>query len=66
MILDDATATRLQEQVHKHAQDSHAAEERFAALSAELGDERVSDEQLATVETLAAEVTTAVETAFGQ
>lgn len=65
-LLDDATANRLKEQVHKHAQDSHAAEERFATLSAELGEERVSDEQLETAEKLAAEVTTAVETAFGQ
>ncbi|HEX7184067.1 MAG TPA: SMC family ATPase [Thermoanaerobaculia bacterium] len=65
-VLDDATATRLKEQVHKHAQDSHAAEERFITLSAELGEERVSDEQLAAVEKLAAEITTAVETAFGQ
>lgn len=65
-LLDEATATRLTEQVHKHAQDSHTAEERFATLSAELGDERVSDEQLATVEKLAADVTTEVETAFGQ
>jgi DNA repair protein SbcC/Rad50 len=64
--LDDATAQQLQEQVRQHAQDSHAAEERFVALSADLGDERVSDEQLATVEKLAADVTAAVETAFGQ
>jgi exonuclease SbcC len=65
-LLDDATATRLKGQVHQHAQDSHAAEERFATLTADLGEERVSDEQLATVEKLAAEITTAVETAFGQ
>jgi exonuclease SbcC len=65
-LLDEATANRLKEQVHKHEQDSHAAEERAAALSAELGDERVSDEQLAAVEKLAADITTAVETAFGQ
>jgi exonuclease SbcC len=65
-LLDDATTARLKEQVHKHEQDSHAAEERAAALSAELGDERVSDEQLAAVEKLAADITTAVETAFGQ
>jgi len=64
--LDDATAQQLQEQIRQHAQDSHAAEERFAALSADLGDERVSDEQLATVEKLAADITAAVETAFGQ
>ncbi|HEX7184070.1 MAG TPA: hypothetical protein VF756_19730 [Thermoanaerobaculia bacterium] len=65
-LLDDATAARLKEQVYKHAQDSHATEERFAALRAELGEERVSDEQLAAVEKLAAEITTAVETVFGQ
>ena len=65
-LLDEATATRLREQVHKHAQDSHAAEERAATLSTELGEERVSDEQLAAVEKLAAAVTTEVETAFGQ
>jgi exonuclease SbcC len=65
-LLDQATATRLEEQVHKHAQDSHAAEERVATLSAELGEERVSDEQLAAVETVAADVTTEVETALGR
>jgi exonuclease SbcC len=65
-LLDEATADRLQEQVRNHVQDSHAAEERFAALRADLGEERVSDEQLATAENLAAEITTAVETAFGQ
>jgi exonuclease SbcC len=65
-LLDKATAKRLEDQVYKHVQDSHAAEERFETLNAELGDERVSDEQLAAVEKLAAEITAAVETAFGQ
>src|SRR6185312_9050625 len=57
-VLDDATATRLKERVHKYAQEVHAVEERVAALRAELGDERVSSEQLAAVEKLAADVTT--------
>jgi DNA repair protein SbcC/Rad50 len=65
-LLDDATATRLKEQVHRYVQDIHAAEERVATLGAELGDERVSDEQLAAVEKLAADITTEVETALGQ
>jgi exonuclease SbcC len=65
-LLDDATATRLKVQVYRHVQDSHAAQERAAALRAELGEERVSDEQLAAVEKLAADVTTEVETALGQ
>jgi DNA repair protein SbcC/Rad50 len=65
-LLDDATATRLNEQVHRYVQDRHAAEERVAMLSAELGEERVSDERLAVVEKLAADVTTEVETALGQ
>jgi exonuclease SbcC len=65
-ILDEATATRLKEQVHKHAQDVHAIEERVATLSAELGDERVSGEQLAAAEKLAADVTAEVETSLGQ
>ncbi len=64
-FLDDATAKRLQEQVQRHTQESHAAEERLAVLRAELGEERVSDEQLATVEKLAAEVTGQVETSLG-
>ncbi|MBW8878997.1 MAG: SMC family ATPase [Acidobacteria bacterium] len=64
-LLDNATAARLKEQVHKYVQDVHAAEERVAALRAELGDERVSDEQLAAVEKLAAAITTEVETALG-
>jgi exonuclease SbcC len=65
-LLDRATTTRLEEQVHRHAQDCHTAEERLAALRAELGEERVSDEQLAAAETLAAAVTAEVETALGQ
>lgn len=65
-LLDEATATRLREQVHKHAQDSHAAEERAALLEAELGEERVSDEQLLEVEKLAASLTSEVETALGK
>jgi exonuclease SbcC len=65
-LLDDATATRLKVQVYRHVQDSHAAQERAATLRAELGEERVSDEQLAAVEKLAADVTTEVETALGQ
>jgi exonuclease SbcC len=65
-LLDEATAARLKEQVHKYVQDVHAAEERVATLRAELGDERVSDEQLAAVEKLAAYITTEVETALGQ
>jgi exonuclease SbcC len=65
-LLDEATASRLQAQVHKYGQDRHAAEERAATLRADLGEERVSDEQLAAVEKLAAESTTEVETALGQ
>ena len=65
-LLDDATAARLKEQIHKYAQDVHAAEERVATLRTELGDERVSDEQLAAVEKLAADITAEVETALGQ
>jgi len=65
-LLDEAAITRLQEQVRRHEQDSHAADERAATLSTELGEERVSDEQLAAVERLAAEATTEAETAFGR
>jgi DNA repair protein SbcC/Rad50 len=65
-LLDDATANRLKEQVYRYVQDSHAAEERVATLRTELGDERVSDEQLAAVEKLAADITTEVEAALGQ
>jgi exonuclease SbcC len=65
-LLDETTAARLREQVHVYEQDSHAAEERIAALAAELGDERVSDNQLLGIETFAADVTTELETALGQ
>ncbi len=65
-LLDPATAARLREQVHEHEQESHAAEERVAALLAELGEERVSDSQLAAIERVAADVTTEVETALGR
>ncbi len=65
-LLDEATTTRLKEQVHRHAQESHAAEERAAVLTAELGEERVTDEQLAAIEKLAADVTAELETALGK
>jgi exonuclease SbcC len=65
-LLDEATATRLREQVSRHALDSRATEERAALLSAELGEERVSDEQVADVEKLAASLTAEVETALGK
>jgi exonuclease SbcC len=65
-LLDKATAARLEVQVHQYVQDRHIAEDRLAALRAELGEERVSDEQLAAVATLAAEITAEVETALGQ
>lgn len=65
-LLDEATANRLREQVHRHAQESHAAEERAAALREELGEERVTDEQLAEVEKLAATVTAQVEADLGK
>jgi exonuclease SbcC len=64
--LDKAEAARLEEQVRRHAQDSHAAEERVTALQTELGEERVSDEQLAEVEKLAAAVNAEVETSLGK
>src|SRR6185295_4264434 len=59
-LLDEETATRLEEQVRRHAQESHAAEERAAVLTAELGEERVTDKKLA------AAVTTEVENALGK
>src|SRR5262249_51881096 len=65
-LLDDATAARLHEEVRRHGEDAHAAEERAAALRRELGDERVSDERLAAAEALAAELTAQVEAALGQ
>jgi DNA repair protein SbcC/Rad50 len=65
-LLDEATTARLREQVRRHAQDRHAAEERAAALRTELGDERVTDDELAAVEELAADITTEVETALGK
>jgi DNA repair protein SbcC/Rad50 len=65
-VLDEVTANRLKEQVQQHAQDVHAAEERVAALRAELGEERVSDEQLVAVEKIAALVNADVDMALGQ
>jgi DNA repair protein SbcC/Rad50 len=65
-LLDEATANRLKLQVYKYVQDNHTAQERAAALRAELGEERVSGEQLAVAEERAAEITTEVETALGQ
>jgi exonuclease SbcC len=65
-LLDNATAAELQGQVRQYTQDRHAAEERAAALRAELGEERVSDAQLAAAERLADAVTQEVEAALGQ
>jgi DNA repair protein SbcC/Rad50 len=65
-LLDAATTTQLREQVRRHAQDRHATEERAAVLRIELGEERLTDEQLATVEKLGTDITTEVETALGK
>jgi exonuclease SbcC len=65
-LLSEAIAARLWEQVQRQLQDTHAVDSRLEALSAELGSERVSDQQLATVENLVAEFTAAVEAALGQ
>jgi DNA repair protein SbcC/Rad50 len=65
-LLDPAIADRIREQVQRHLQESHAVEERLAALGAELGEERVSDQQLATAERVAADVTVKVEAALGR
>jgi exonuclease SbcC len=65
-LLDDATTTRLRLQVYRYAQDTHTVQERAAALRAELGEERVSDEQLSAAERLAGEATAEVETALGR
>jgi exonuclease SbcC len=65
-LLSEAIAARLWEQIQRQLQDTHAVESRLEALSAELGSERVSDQQLAAVENLVAEVTTEVEAALGQ
>ncbi|HEX6903327.1 MAG TPA: SMC family ATPase [Thermoanaerobaculia bacterium] len=65
-FLDAATAARLREQVHRHVQESHTVEERIAALSAELGEGRVSEERLTEAEMLAAKVSSEVEDTFGR
>ncbi len=65
-LLDEATTAELQGQVRQYAQERHAAEERAAALRAELGEERVSDAQLEAAQRRTDEVTTEVETALGQ
>jgi exonuclease SbcC len=65
-LLDDASASRLHEQVRQYEQERHAAEERVAMLRTELGDERVSDEQLADAEKLATAITAEVEAALGR
>jgi exonuclease SbcC len=65
-LLDEAVAGRLKDQVQRHLQEGHAVDERRAALAAELGDERVSERQLAQIEKLAAEVAALVDTALGR
>ena len=65
-LLDKATVDRLEEQVQRHLQETHAADQRKAALGAELGDERVSDQQLAAVDKRAASATAEVEAALGR
>jgi exonuclease SbcC len=66
VLLDETVAEQLRRQIQRHLQDIHTVEERHAALVAELGDERVSDRQLAAIERVAAELTAKVEAALGQ
>lgn len=65
-LLDDATTTNLTERIRKYDHDLHAVEQRAAALQAELGAVRVSDEQLAEAEGLAKDLNKETEKQYGE
>jgi DNA repair protein SbcC/Rad50 len=64
--IDAAAIAQLELQVRRHEQESHSIDERIAALTAELGAERVSDDQLAAVRKLAEDLTGEVELKVGE
>lgn len=64
-LLEDTARPALSEAIRKHELDLHALGERIAALRQELGELRVSDEDLAAAEHLATDLATGVETQHG-
>ena len=64
-LLDEQTSSELRERVRKHEQDTHAVEQRIKALQNELGDVRVSDEELAAAEKAAKDLNAEVEKQHG-
>ena len=65
-LLDERTSSELRERVRKHEQDTHAVEQRIKALQTELGDIRVSDEELAAAEKAAKGLNAEVEKQHGE
>lgn len=65
-LLDDVTATSLTERVRKHDHDLHSAALRVATLQGELGEVRVSGEQLAASEQLARDLREETEKQYGE
>lgn len=65
-LLDAAATRRLEELVQRHLQDTHTVEDRAAALRAELGAARVSDQQLLAAEKRAADLTASADDAVGR
>ena len=65
-VLEPAEATALGERVRKHDQDTHAVAQRIKALEEELGDARVSAQDLATGDKAAKDLNTEVEKQHGE
>lgn len=65
-VIDATSIAHLEGQVRKYDQDSHSVDERITALTAELGTERASDDQLAAARKLAADLTNQVELKVGE
>lgn len=65
-LLDDTTTTTLTERIREYDHDLHAVDQRATALQAELGDVRVSNEQLAEAERLAKDLNKETERQYGE
>ncbi|MEO8360176.1 MAG: SbcC/MukB-like Walker B domain-containing protein [Vicinamibacteria bacterium] len=65
-VLDSATTARFTERVRKFDHDLHAVEQQVATLQEELGEVRVSDEQLTAADVLAKDLSKEAEKQYGE
>jgi exonuclease SbcC len=64
-VLDGATTDQLSDRINEHDRNTHAVHQQITALQHQLGDVRISDEELAAAEQAARDLNNEVETQYG-